>query len=973
MNKPACVYLVIGVVLVLAVNTQLWGQSLDPMQWYRIRARHVDIIFKGNISREAQRMANTLEHLYGPVYQSLGIKPARITLILRNQAARSSGFVSLMPRRIEFCTFPSQDYDLLGTNDWLSLLAVHELRHVAQYARLQQNFNQLAYRLGGDYFLTAVPYLNIPKWFWEGDAVGTETALTRSGRGRMPGFARLYKASLLERGGFGYYQQLCGSFKDQIPDEYKLGYYLTTYLRRKYGPSVLANIFCKTTSPRLFYTTIKKITGKSLLQIHEEAKQELKTLWQEQLNDLRLTPATRLNSRNTTDYTDYAFPQLGKDGSVIVVKSGIDTVPQFVCIDGKQLIRKIRTPGNIDMHVGFSMAQNKMVWVEEIKDAIWEDRSYRVIQHYDIQTKRLKTLTKKSRYGTAALSPDATQIVASESDERYNHHLVILDAKTGKVLQRLPNPDNHYYLMPQWSKAGKKIVVIKNAQSKVTITLVDIAAGTTQDLLPYTTEHLGCPTVQGKYVFYHSDYSGIDNIYAIDLATCQRYQVTSRKYGAYNPTISADGCWLIFNDFTQDGMDVVKMPLDPTQWIPLAQVEDRSVDYYTPLVEQEGNVDVLQHVPNHTYPVKRYHPQRHWLNIHSWLGVKDVKWNREDPQNLTETLQQVQFNILQSKDLLGTTELDIDYLHDFRKKIGTASAKLTCQAWYPIISLTGALQGNHQERLIYHRMLSLKLKTPWTAQYGQYTYKHSLDIVGDLHHCTRVTWYTQTYTGSVSRNYRASPRDITCYPLWQQQLTIGYQHTPYGGTKAHLESSAAVDALLYFPGFAKHHALRLCGGYKYKVLTRNVVEFRNQLRAFVPGDVLESVEKSCKKTPHACVRYAFPLGYPDWNAGYWLYLKRFRAKVGYRFQCESKLYDKESLIILPTHMISGGCDTFQCVRKESIKDATQYKNEIYVVLLADCHLLNLFSLPQLSLGVRYNYEIERRRGAFSFDLSMKTM
>ncbi|MCU0317971.1 MAG: hypothetical protein MUC61_01345 [Amoebophilaceae bacterium] len=970
MNKPACLSLVFSVVLVLIVNTQLWGQSLDPTHWYRIRTPNVDIIFKGNISREAQRMANTLEHLYGPVHQSLGIKPTRITLLLRNQRARSTGFLELMPRRIEFSAFPPQDYNLLGTNDWLSLLAVHELRHVAQYTKLKQNFNQLAYWLGGDYFLMGISSLNIPKWFWEGDAVGTETALTSSGRGRMSSFSCLYRANLLERGGFGYYQQFRGSFKDQIPDEYKMGYYLTTYLRRKYGPGILADIFHRTTSPRLFHTTIAKITGKSLLQIYEEANQELKTLWQEQLSNLRLTPAIRLNPRNNTDYTDYAFPQLGKDGEVIVLKSGINMVPQFVSIVSKQLLRKIRTHGSIDVRIGFSAAQNKIVWVEEIRDVIRENRSYSVIQHYDIQTKRLKTLTKKSRYSAAALSPDATQIVAFESDEGYNHQLVILDAKTGKILQRLPNPDNHYYLTPQWSETGKKIVVVKSVKSKVTIALIDIATGTTQDLLPYTTEHLACPTMQGRYVFYHSNYSGIDNIYAIDLATCQRYQVTSRKYGAYNPTISADGRWLIFNDFTKDGMDVVKMPLDPTQWVPLAQVEDRSVDYHTPLVQQEGNINVLQHVPNHTYPIKRYYPQRYWLNVHSWFGVKDIKWNNEDPKYPTGTLQQVLFNVLQSKDLLGTTELEIDYLQDFKNKSGTASAKLTCRAWYPIISLTGELQGNYQKGLTYHRMLSLQLKAPWTTQHGQYTHEYSLDTTGKLNHDACGIRYTQAYEGRVSRKYKASPRDI-CHS-WQQQLTVTYQHVLYGGTGPYLEAPAAISALLYFPGFARHHAFCLRGGYEYHILTGDAVQCRNQLRASKPG-VFSVIEKLWRKMPYASVMYAFPLGYPDWSVGYWLYLKRFHAKVGYHFQCESRIYDKEYVAVCPPHSTHGGHNTFRRFGKQKIKNATQCKNEVYMGLLADCHLLNFLNLPQLSLGVRYNYKIEQRKGTLLFDLSMGGM
>jgi hypothetical protein len=967
-KKPGSLPLMISVALLLTVNTQLWGQSLAPTQWYRIRACYVDIIFKGNISREAQRMANTLEHLYEPVYQSLGVKPARISLILRNQSTGCLSFFTLMPRKMEFATFPPQDYNFIGTNDWLSLLAVHELRHVAQSAKSQQNFNQLVYWLGGDSFLAGISMLNIPKWFWEGDAVGIETVLTQSGRGRMSGFSRLYRANLLACGGFGYYTQRFGSFKDKISDEYAIGYYLTTYLRRKYGPSALANIFQRTTRPGLFHTTIKKITGKSLPKIYKEANQELKTLWQAQLSGLRITPATRLNTRNNADYTDYSFPQLGKDGEVIVLKSGIAMVPQFVSIDGKQCTRKVRTPGMIDVNIGFSIAQNKMIWVETIPDLIWDHCSYRVIQHYDIQAKRLKTLTKKSRYGAAALSPDATQIVAFESDEGYNHQLVILDAETGQVLQRLPNPENHYYLTPQWSKEGKHIVVVKNVQCKATLVLIDVATGTTQDLLPYTTAHLGCPMVQGQYVLYNSNYSGIDNIYAIDLATSQQYQVTSREYGAYNPIISEDGCWLIFNDFTQEGMDVAKMPFEPKQWIPLAQVEDRSVHYHAPLVEQEGNSDVLEYVPNHTYPIQRYQPQEHWLNVHSWLSIEDVNWNSEDFQHPIDVLRKVKLKVLQSKDLLGTTELEIDYVHDFKAKYGITSAKLTYQDQYPIISLSGILMGNYQKKMEYHRMLSLQLKAPWTLRYGQYTYQPSIYTTATLHKHPHTTWYTQTYTGSISRHSKFSSRDLD-YP-WQQKLIIQCAHTPYGGNKPLLRSTAILNAFLYFPGFAKHHTFQLSGSYEYVRDTPNVPFFRKNLGTYARDTPLEIKVQTYKQKSSAHVMYAFPLGYPDWSGGYLLYLKRVHAEIGCRLRCASMIYDTKYMIISSTHNTHGDRNAPQYFGQKRIKDATQYKSEIYAILFASCHLFTLFNLPMFSLGVRYDYKIEQRKGEFSFVCKM---
>src|SRR5690606_41616914 len=84
----------------------------------------------------------------------------------------------LAPRRSEFFTTPPQRNDF---QDWLGQLAVHELRHVVQIDKLTGYlsapfFEQLAFAIYG---------ITLPSWFFEGDAVTTETVLSNSGRGRL--------------------------------------------------------------------------------------------------------------------------------------------------------------------------------------------------------------------------------------------------------------------------------------------------------------------------------------------------------------------------------------------------------------------------------------------------------------------------------------------------------------------------------------------------------------------------------------------------------------------------------------------------------------------------------------------------------------------------------------------------------------------------------------------------------------------
>jgi hypothetical protein len=92
---------------------------------------------------------------------------------------------------------PSQNYNFLGTNDWLNLLASHEYRHVVQYQHANRGFSRALYYLFGSNTLAAMAHIGAPQWFWEGDAVATETAFTHSGRGRIPNFNLVFKTNLM--------------------------------------------------------------------------------------------------------------------------------------------------------------------------------------------------------------------------------------------------------------------------------------------------------------------------------------------------------------------------------------------------------------------------------------------------------------------------------------------------------------------------------------------------------------------------------------------------------------------------------------------------------------------------------------------------------------------------------------------------------------------------------------------------------
>src|SRR5690606_1439106 len=141
------------------------------LSWYKINTPNFRILYPQGFEFQAQRMANTLEHIRQAESRTLGVSTKRISVILQNQNAISNGFVSLIPRRSEFYTMPPENYNFTGTTEWLDQLASHEYRHVVQFDKANRGFNKLLYYAFGPATLAAMSVTAVPQWFWEGDAV----------------------------------------------------------------------------------------------------------------------------------------------------------------------------------------------------------------------------------------------------------------------------------------------------------------------------------------------------------------------------------------------------------------------------------------------------------------------------------------------------------------------------------------------------------------------------------------------------------------------------------------------------------------------------------------------------------------------------------------------------------------------------------------------------------------------------------
>ena len=178
--------------------SQEFGRFKPGIKWKQINNPSIRVIFPEGLEAQASRVASNILYINQNSTASVGSKTKKIDLILNNQGIISNGYVTLSPYRSEFYTTPLQDGFALGTLPWLDLLSLHEYRHALQYINGRRGFTKLAWLLTGDTGWGTMLNITVPNWYFEGDAVATETALSKQGRGRIPTFLQQYKSILTD-------------------------------------------------------------------------------------------------------------------------------------------------------------------------------------------------------------------------------------------------------------------------------------------------------------------------------------------------------------------------------------------------------------------------------------------------------------------------------------------------------------------------------------------------------------------------------------------------------------------------------------------------------------------------------------------------------------------------------------------------------------------------------------------------------
>jgi hypothetical protein len=933
------------------------GQDPGGIKWRQIQTEHFQILYPSDYEAEGHRVAHIFEKVYGYSGVTLSHHPRKITIILHAKSMKSNGFVAWSPSRIELFPTPGQDS---YAQEWIEQLATHELRHHVQIDKIESELPAIFKILLGEQAASIVIGAYLPFWFLEGDAVVTETALSSSGRGRVPSFTMELKAQADEKGIYSFDKAYLGSYKDYIPDYYQLGYQMVSNIRNKNGGEVWGKVLHHIAKNPLGVNSLSKglklATGKNQDEHYREIMYNLKNTNPFRLN---IPEDTVLSGRrmvgSSKEYISYRYPHLLNDSSIVALKSSLGKIQELVLIDKNLNERKLFEPGFI-LEESLSVSNGKIVWFESKPDLRWTHRDRTLLRILDIQSGTLVDKVFSEKLYAPMFSPDGKWISAVALDNLNHSSIDLISVDNYLIKKVFMAYPNHYFITPSWSKDGSSMYAVDLGDKGKSIVKLNLANGKKNNITVPISGEIKKPFQWNNFLIYSANQSGKFQGFAIDLTTNKQYLIATAKYGIKDLQCSGNSNTLIFADYAANGFKIATKTVNSDVWKEIDQkswFQDTLANKLT--AQEKGAIDFSKQDTNQ-YTSQKYVKFLNLINIHSWSPAY------VDPDNSTVNIG---FSVI-SQNKLTTAITQFGYNYSSVNQAGKWVGKFEYSGWYPILRIYGDYGKEKSQYYQINRHYNTNnvlisqdtvavpyskkvLNThfdaliPFNFSKGKMYRMVEPEIqIGYSHYwqdpATPSTIFRGSYIPFSYRLYlhnimQQSTRDIQA--RWGQIVDLQFRHTPFGDKR--LGNIVSTEGTFFFPGILCNQGIRVYTGYQLK---KSASSYFNDLIYYPRG--YTNVDNNELKTLRS--DYVLPLLSPDWHIWHLYYLKRITMRLFYDY----------AQISIPIHQTTNTIN----------KTLSSFGGE----LVTECHLLRF--IAPFKLGVRESYLTESGQFSSEFLLSV---
>lgn len=601
----------------------LSGNEPAGVRWYQLDTRDYRVIYPTGLDSLAREYAATLERVKIPVGSTAGYYPnqsyrRRLPVILHPWTAQANGMVTWTPSRMELFTTP--DFSAPLPSPWMQHLVTHESRHVAQ----MQYGNDGKYRIGGyvmgQLFAGAMDVLYGGPSFFEGDAVAAETELTPSGRGRNSAFLEYYRAAFKEGDFRDWWRWRYGSLKYYTPDYYTVGYITAAGIRSVYDVPDFTGFYYGRLFRRRWpfpllnhHKAVKEVSGKNFREAFTEICDTLETRWSRDeaargpfMPSRRITPA----ERHFVEY--YGSCYMG--GELYSVAEGLTRAPRLVRIDTTGKAQTVRAFSYSASRLKASEALKRIYWSEIVRDPRWEMISYSEV-FWSNPDGVCNSIRSKTRWYNPAPSPDGLQLSVTEYPVSGGSALLVVDAVNGEERQRFTAPSGMQLVESEWvgddiyacaiTDEGQGIYAVGDGFRRVLACGFNVVKGL---------------FVRYGRLYFTSDLTGVDELYALDPASGAAWQVSNCEQGASSFVFSPDGGELLYSALCADGRFVCATPADSLP-APVPARFDVAHRYEFDRELAEGGPGIPARTPVTMDEPKRYNRLANAFRLHSWAPV----------------------------------------------------------------------------------------------------------------------------------------------------------------------------------------------------------------------------------------------------------------------------------------------------------------------------------------------------------------
>ena len=570
------VFIAASLLCIMLPGHSLAARGYDPaLEWQTLESPRFAVHFSEGQRNLALRVSRISEQVIDTIGELFDYMPeGTIHIVLSDSYDGANGSATVMPRNLIrlFLAAPVETTGLASYDEWLRILLIHELAHIChidQHHGLNSFFR---------FFVGKYVSMNAyaPQWMTEGVATYVETIMTSTGRGRSTYVDMILRLAALE-GEDIHLDQAHVLFSDWPGPTvaYFWGGRFHLFLAKRFGHDKI----------RDFY---KNIASSPVPYIHgllgwAEFGQPLAALWEEFLDEVRadgLELKSLLNKEGLSP-TKPLIEGLKQMSGARFIDDGRVIFSHWSPVDGSTV--RLYDPGSEEesvlvrdtYSVRFGSSQDEVVFS---RNAITERfNNYADLYVLDLKTKKIQKLQDESLPATKSLrARDPTLTPAGEvlfvTNELHQNALKVgkrLEDGKMQVRTLVPGSGDIQFSSPVVSPDGKTIAVsVFFSGGYRDIVLFDFETGALKQRITSdrALDNNAAFSPDGAYLLFDSDRTGVFNIYAVELATGEAFQVTNVVGGVFQPDLSRDGKTLLMRYAQAGGFALHTLPFDRATW-----------------------------------------------------------------------------------------------------------------------------------------------------------------------------------------------------------------------------------------------------------------------------------------------------------------------------------------------------------------------------------------------------------------------